>query len=72
MEKVWVKILFYCDHPTAQTQKETSTVNGIKMSHLYSSTENACKHGAFNGCLRELRLLIMFAGLVVVEIYVTA
>lgn len=62
-------IRFYCDHLTAQTKEETSTVNVIKMSRLYSSTESIRNHGAFNACLRELRLLITSAGLVVVKIY---
>lgn len=47
---------------------ERATVNGIKMSRLYSSTENVRERGAFDACARGLRLLTA-AGLVVVEIY---
>lgn len=52
-------------------QGETATVNGIKMSRLYSSTENVRKQGAFDACVRGLRLLITSARLVVVKIYKT-
>lgn len=52
-------------------QGETATVNRIKMSRLYLSTEKVRKHGAFDACIQGLRLLITSAGLVVVEIYKT-